>query len=160
VLSLAERGVRSSVLRLPPTNHGKGDHGFVATLVAIAREKGISGYVGDGSNRWPAVHRLDSAHLFCLAVERAPAGSTLHAVAEEGVRIRDVAEVIGRHLDLPVVSVAPANAAEHFGWMGAFIGVDSPASNTLTRELLGWQPTQPGLIDDLNQGHYFRSPPA
>jgi nucleoside-diphosphate-sugar epimerase len=157
VLSLADRGVRSSVLRLPPTNHGEGDHGFVASLVAIAREKGVSGYLGDGSNRWPAVHRLDSAHLFCLAVERAPAGSTLHAVADEGVRIRDVAEVIGRHLEIPVVSVAPEKSVEHFGWMGAFIGTDSPASSELTQELLGWQPVQPGLIEDLDQGHYFRT---
>ena len=160
VLSLAGRDVRSSVLRLPPTNHGEGDKGFIATLVAIARDRGVSGYIGDGSNRWPAVHRLDSAHLFCLAVQRAPAGSTLHAVAEEGVPIRDVAEVIGRHLDLPVVSVAPENAAEHFGWMGAFIGRDSPASSALTRELMGWQPTHIGLIEDLEQGHYFRNPSA
>jgi nucleoside-diphosphate-sugar epimerase len=154
-LSLASRGVRSSVLRLPPTNHGQGDHGFMATLVEIAREKGVSGYVGDGSNRWPAVHRLDTAHLFCLAVENAPAGSTLHAVADEGVPIRDIAQVIGRHLDLQVVSLAPEDAAAHFTWMAGFIGIDSPASSALTREQLGWQPAQPGLIDDLNQGHYF-----
>jgi len=155
VLSLASRGVRSSVVRLPPTNHGDGDHGFIAALVGIARDKGVSGYIGDGSNRWPAVHRLDSAHLFRLALEQAPAGSTLHAVADEGVSIRAVAEVIGRHLDLPVVSIAPEDAAAHFAWLGAFIGADSPASSTLTRELLGWHPTQPGLIDDLDKGHYF-----
>jgi nucleoside-diphosphate-sugar epimerase len=157
VLSLASRGVRSSVVRLSPTNHGKGDHGFMATIVATARDKGVSGYVGDGANRWPAVHRLDSAHLFCLALERAPAGSTLHGVADEGVPIRDVAEVIGRHLDLPVVSIAPEDAPAHFTWMARFIGVDGPASSDLTRDLLGWEPAQPGLIEDLDQGHYFES---
>jgi nucleoside-diphosphate-sugar epimerase len=156
VLSLASRGVRSSVLRLPPTNHGDGDHGFVASLVGIARDKGVSGYIGDGTNRWPAVHRLDSAQLFRLALERAPAGSTLHAVADEGVPIRDIAEVIGRHLDLPMVSIAQEQAGDHFTWMAGFIGVDSPASSVLTRELLGWQPTRPGLIADLDQGHYFK----
>jgi nucleoside-diphosphate-sugar epimerase len=157
-LSLASRGVRSSVVRLPPTNHGEGDNGFMATLVGIARGKGVSGYIGDGSNRWPAVHRLDSAHLFRLALEQAPAGSTLHAVADEGVPIRDVAEVIGRHLDVPVASVPPGQAAEHFSWLGGFIGADSPASSALTRELLGWQPTQPRLIEDLDKGHYFHNP--
>jgi nucleoside-diphosphate-sugar epimerase len=158
VLSLASRGVRSSVVRLSPTNHGKGDHGFMATLVAIARDKGVSAYVGDGSNRWPAVHRLDSAHLFCLALEGAPAGSTLHGVADEGVPIRDIAEVIGRHLNAPVVSITAGDAAAHFTWMAGFIALDSPASSALTRELLGWQPVQPGLIDDLEQGHYFEGP--
>jgi nucleoside-diphosphate-sugar epimerase len=155
-LSLASQGVRSSVVRLPPTNHGDGDHGFLATLVAIAREKGVAGYIGDGTNRWPAVHRLDSARLFALALEHAPAGSTLHAVADEGVPIREIAEVIGRHLDLPVVSIPPENAAEHFTWMAGFLAPDSPASSALTRELLGWEPTQPGLIADLDQGHYFQ----
>jgi nucleoside-diphosphate-sugar epimerase len=159
-LALATRGVRSSVLRLPPTNHGDGDNGFIAILVGLAREKGVSGYIGDGANRWTAVHRLDSARLFRLAVEGAPAGSTLHAVAEEGVPIREVAEAIGRHLQLPVVSVAPEKAGEHFGWLGAFLALDSPASSALTRELLGWEPTQPGLIADLDQGHYFRVPAA
>ncbi len=155
VLSLASRGVRSSVLRLPPTNHGDGDNGFMATLVRIARDKGVSGYVADGTNRWPAVHRLDSAHLFRLAVESAPAGSTLHAIADEGVPLHDIAGVIGRHLDLPVVSIAPDKASEHFAPLGGFVGIDSPASSALTRELLAWEPTQPGLIDDLDQGHYF-----
>jgi nucleoside-diphosphate-sugar epimerase len=159
-LSFASRGVRSSVLRLPPTVHGDGDHGFIAALVGIARDKGVSGYVGDGSNRWPAAHRFDAANLFCLALEQAPAGSVLHAVADEGVPIRAVAEVIGRHLDLPVESVSPENADEHFAWMGGFIGIDGPASSALTRELLGWQPTHPGLIDDLEKGHYFRGLPA
>jgi nucleoside-diphosphate-sugar epimerase len=156
-LSLAARGVRSSVVRLPPTNHGDGDNGFMATLVGIAREKGVSGYIGDGTNRWPAVHRLDSARLFHLALETAPAGSTLHAVADEGVPIRDIAEVIGRHLDLPVVSIAPEDAGEHFTWLAGFLGLDAPASSALTREQMGWQPTQPGLIEDLEQGHYFHA---
>jgi nucleoside-diphosphate-sugar epimerase len=157
-LSLASRGVRSSVVRLPPTNHGDGDHGFVPALVGIARGKGVSGYIGDGTNRWPAVHRLDSAHLFRLALEGAPAGSTLHAVADEGVTIREIADVIGRHLNLPAVSISPEDAAEHFTWLANFVSLDSPASSVLTRELLGWQPTHPGLIEDLDQGHYFFTP--
>jgi nucleoside-diphosphate-sugar epimerase len=144
VLSFASRAVRSSVVRLPPTNHGEGDSGFVAALVGIARDKGVSGYIGDGANRWPAVHRLDSARLFRLALEGAPAGSTLHAVAEEGVPIRDIAEVIGRHLEVPVTAIASGG----------------PASSAFTRELMGWQPTRPELIDDLDQGHYFHKPPA
>ena len=157
-LSLPSRGVRSSIVRLPPTNHGAGDHGFMATIVGIARDKGASGYIGDGTNRWPAVDRFDSAHLFCVALEKAPAGSTLHAVAEEGVPIRDIAEVIGRHLNLPVVSVAPEDAAEHFAWLADLLALDSPAASALTRESLSWEPTRPGLIADLDQGHYFRRP--
>lgn len=156
-LALASRGVRSSVVRLSPTCHGEGDNGFMAALVAIARAKGVSGHIGDGASRWPAVHRLDAARLFRLAVERAPAGTVLHGVAEQGVAIRDVAEVIGRHLGVPVTSVAPEAAAEHFAWLSAFLGLDSPASNTLTRELLGWEPVHPGLIEDLGKGHYFAS---
>lgn len=156
-LSFAAHGVRSSVLRLPPTVHGDGDNGFLAALVAIARAKGVSGYLGDGSNRWPATHRTDAAHLFRLAVENAPAGSVLHAVADEGVPIRAVAEIIGRHLDLPVVAIPADDAQDHFGWLAAFLAADSPASSTLTRDLLGWQPTQPGLIDDLDKGHYFET---
>jgi nucleoside-diphosphate-sugar epimerase len=156
VLSLSSRGVRSSVVRLPPTNHGDGDNGFIATLVGIAREKGVSGYIGDGTNRWPAVHRLDSARLFHLALEQTSAGSTLHAVADEGVPIRDVAEVIGRHLELPVVSISPEDAGEHFTWLAGFLAIDAPASSEQTRELLGWQPSQLGLIADLDQGHYFQ----
>ncbi|WP_030838430.1 SDR family oxidoreductase [Streptomyces hygroscopicus] len=158
VLALASRGIRSSVVRLSPTCHGEGDNGFMAALVAIARAKGVSGHVGDGTNRWPAVHRLDAARLFRLAVEKAPAGSVLHGVAEEGVPIRDIAEVIGRHLGLPVASVAPEAAPGHFTWLSRFLGLDAPSSNTLTRELLGWQPTQPGLLEDLEEGHYFRTP--
>ncbi|MFD6277340.1 SDR family oxidoreductase [Streptomyces sp. NPDC060209] len=155
VLGLASHGVRSSVVRLSPTCHGEGDNGFMAGLVAMARAHGASGYIGDGANRWPAVHRLDAARLFRLAFEKAPAGSVLHGVADEGVAIRDIAEVIGRHLDVPVTSVAPADAAEHFSWLGGVIGLDAPASHTLTGELLGWQPTRPGLLEDLEKGHYF-----
>ncbi|WP_406445258.1 SDR family oxidoreductase [Streptomyces sp. NBC_00631] len=154
-LHLASRGVRSSVVRLAPTCHGEGDKGFMATLVDIARERGVSGYVGDGANRWPAAHRLDVGRLFRLAVEKAPAGSVLHGAGEDGVAIRAVAEVIGRHLGVPVVSVAPADAAEHFTWLGGFIGLDSPASSTATRELLDWRPSHPGLVEDLDKGHYF-----
>jgi nucleoside-diphosphate-sugar epimerase len=158
VLSLASRGVRSSVVRLPPTVHGEGDHGFMATLVGIARDRGVSGYIGGGSNSWPAVHRIDAAHVFCLALEKASAGSVLHGVADEGVPIRDIAEVIGRHLDLPEVAIPPEDAGEHFAWLAGFLAADSPASSTLTRELMGWHPTQPGLIDDLDKGHYFHNP--
>ncbi len=154
-LSFASRNVRSSVVRIPPTAHGDGDGGFIASLVGIARDRGVSGYIGDGSNRWPAVHRLDAARVFALALERAPAGSTLHAVAEEGVPIRAIAEVIGRHLDVPVLAVSPDDSGAHFGWLAPLLAADSPASSVLTRELLGWQPTQPGLIADLDEGHYF-----
>ncbi|POX43743.1 SDR family oxidoreductase [Streptomyces sp. Ru72] len=157
VLALASRGVRSSVVRLSATCHGEGDNGFMATLVAIARAKGVSGYIGDGANRWPAVHRFDAARLFRLAVEKAPAGSVLHGAAEEGVPIRDIAEVIGRHLDLPTASVPPEAASEHFSWLGAFLRADAPLSNTLTRELLDWEPTQPDLLTDLDKGHYFHA---
>ncbi|MGY0061913.1 SDR family oxidoreductase [Streptomyces sp. LZ34] len=155
--SFASRDIRSSVVRLAPTVHGEGDHGFMATLVDIARTHGVSGYIGDGTNRWPAVHRSDAAHLIRLALEKAPAGSVLHAIAEEGVQIRAVAEVIGRHLEVPVASVSPEDSAEHFTWLAGFLATDSPASSALTRELLGWQPTHPGLIDDLGEGHYFRT---
>ena len=142
-------------MRLPPSVHDDGDHGFVAALIDIAREKGVSGHIGDGSNRWPAVHRLDAARLFRLALETAPAGSVLHGVADEGVPVREIAEVIGRHLDLPVVAIAPEDAGEHFGWLAHFLAADVPATSALTRELVGWRPTHPGLIDDLDQGHYF-----
>ncbi|HEX4421594.1 MAG TPA: SDR family oxidoreductase [Kofleriaceae bacterium] len=155
-LALADRGVRSSVLRLPPTVHGDGDNGFIAMTVAVARDKGAAAYIGDGANRWPAVHRLDAARLFRLAFEDAPAGSVLHAVADEGVPMRAIAEVIGRHLDVPVISTPPEAAADHFGWLAAFLGLDTPATSELTRKLLGWQPEHLGLIDDLEQGHYFR----
>jgi nucleoside-diphosphate-sugar epimerase len=158
--SFASRGVRSSVLRLPPTVHGDGDNGFMATVVGIARATGTSGYLGDGTNRWPAVHRSDAARLFRLAVEQAPAGSTLHAVGEEGVPIRAVAEVIGRQLDLPVAAVSPEDAEAHFTFLAHFLGLDSPASSAWTQETLGWQPTGPGLLDDLGHAYYFRAMPA
>jgi nucleoside-diphosphate-sugar epimerase len=154
-IALSERGVRSSVVRLSPSVHGEGDHGFVSALINVAREKGVSGYIGDGSNRWPAVHRLDAAHLFRLALEQAPAGAVLHGVADEGVPIRAIAEVIGRHLDLPVVAIAPEDAAEHFGWLGTALAADNPTSSALTRERLQWHPVQPGLLADLDRGHYF-----
>jgi nucleoside-diphosphate-sugar epimerase len=150
-LGLATRGVRSCVMGLPRTVHGDGDHGFIAILVAIARDKGVSGYVGDGSSRWPAVHVLDAAHLFRLAVERAPAGSRLHAVGDEGVPTRDIAAVIGRHLNLPTASAPP----QDFGFLGQILAIDQPASSALTSELMGWHPVQPGLIEDLDKGHYF-----
>ncbi|MDR3331907.1 MAG: SDR family oxidoreductase [Synergistaceae bacterium] len=149
-LDMTARGVRTSVVRLPRSVHGKGDHGFIAILTGIARDKGVSGYVGDGSNRWPALHVLDAARLFRLAVEKAPAGSVLHAVADEGVPIRDIAAVIGRHLNLPTAPLP----AEDFGFLGMILAVDQPASSILTRELLGWQPVQVGLIEDLDKGHY------
>jgi nucleoside-diphosphate-sugar epimerase len=153
VLALADRGVRPIVVRLSPTVHGEHDHGFVSVLVQIARDKGVSGYVGDGQNRWNAVHRDDAARLFRLAVENAPAGSVLHAVGEEAIAVRDLATVIGEHLDVPVTSVPPEGAAEHFGWLGAFLAVDAPASSAITQELLGWRPTGPGLLEDV-AAHY------
>jgi len=156
VSSLASSGVRSSSVRLSPTVHGDGDHNFVAAFVGIARDKRVSGYIGEGQNHWPAVHRFDAARLFRLALERAPAGSVLHGVADEGVPVRAIAEVIGRQLDLPATSIAPEEAGEHFGWLAGFVALDVRASSALTRERLGWQPTHPGLIDDLEQGHYFR----
>ncbi|WEP00104.1 SDR family oxidoreductase [Streptomyces sp. FXJ1.172] len=157
-LELAPRGIRSCVVRLSPTCHGEGDNGFMTSLIAVARDKGVSGYIGDGSNRWPAVHRFDAARLFRLAAEKAPAGSVLHGCAEEGVPLREIAEVIGRHLGVPVTSVAPEAAAGHFGWLSGFVGLDAPMSSTFTRELLDWQPTHLGLLDDLDKGHYFRTP--
>ena len=156
-LALAGKGVRSSVVRLPPTTHGRGDHGFIPTVIQIARQKGLSGHVGDGSNVWSAVHRSDAARAFRLALEQAPAGSVWHAVGEQGVPTRTIAEVIGRHLDIPVQSIAPADAVEHFGWMGVFWGMNAPASSVVTQGRLGWTPTGPGLLEDLEQGHYFRT---
>jgi nucleoside-diphosphate-sugar epimerase len=156
-LDLAKRGLRSSVVRLPPTTHGQGDRGFIPTLIRIARERGVSGYVGDGSNVWSAVHRSDAAKVYRLAVEQGAAGSVWHAVAEQGVATRAVAEVIGRHLGVPVVSISPDKASEHFGWMGRFWASSLPASSALTQERMGWHPAGPGIIEDLEQGHYFCS---
>ena len=154
-LALAERGVRATVVRLPPSVHGAGDYGFVPMLIKIAREKGISAYVGTGQNRWPAVHRLDAAHLYRLAVEQAAAGSKLHGVGEEGVPTIEIATAIGRHLNIPIVTQSPDEAANHFGWIARFFAFDCPATSTQTQQQLGWQPTQPGLLADLDQGHYF-----
>lgn len=151
----AGRGVRSSIVRLPPSVHGNGDHGFVHALIAIAREKGVAAYIGDGGNRWPAVHRLDVARLFRLALENGTAGARYHGVADEGIAIRDIAAVIGRHLNLPVVSKSAEEAAAHFGWLATALGLDCPASAAQTQEQLGWKPTQPGLIEDLDQPHYY-----
>jgi nucleoside-diphosphate-sugar epimerase len=155
-LSLRGIGVRSSVLRFPPTVHGDGDNGFMATFVGIARQRGVAAYVGDGTNRWPAVHRTDAARLARLAVEAAPAGSILHAVGDEGVPFREIAEAMGRHLGVPAPSIPPADAAEHFAPLGHFVAMDSPATAAVTRELLGWEPTGPGLLEDLEQDHYYR----
>jgi nucleoside-diphosphate-sugar epimerase len=151
VLKSTERGVRASLVRLPRSVHGEGDaHGLIARLIDAGRQKGIAAYVGDGTARWPAVHVLDAAHLFRLALEQAPAGSVLHAVGDEGVAIRDVAEVAGRRLGLPVTSVE----AGELGFLGALLAIDQPASAEKTRELLGWQPAHPGLLDDLEKGYY------
>ncbi|PYX23710.1 MAG: 3-beta hydroxysteroid dehydrogenase [Acidobacteria bacterium] len=154
-LALAARGIRASVLRLPPSVHGNGDHGFVPRLISIAREKGVSAFIGDGLNRWPAVHRLDAAHLYRLALEKGSAAARYHGVADEGVATREIAEVIGRQLNVPVVSKSREEAADHFGWIALFFGIDGPASSALTQERLGWRPVQPGLIADLNAAHYF-----
>ena len=154
-IALSKRGVRSSIVRLSPTNHGEGDRGFVPQIINIARTKGVSAYPGDGSNRWPAVHRLDTAHLFRLALEKASAGSVLHSVAEEGVPVREIADVIGRRLGVPVSALPVEKASEHFGFLGGFFSADCPTSSTLTRQRLEWQPVQPSLLADLDGDYYF-----
>jgi nucleoside-diphosphate-sugar epimerase len=155
-IALAERGVRSSAIRLAPSVHGPADsHGFVPRLISIARDKGASACVGDGSNRWPAVHELDAARLYRLALESAPAGTRLHGVGDEGIAFADIADAIGRRLDLPVVSISRDEAADRFGFLGALVAADIPASSTATQALLGWRPEHPGLIADLETGRYF-----
>ncbi|MEV5839607.1 SDR family oxidoreductase [Nocardia sp. NPDC052112] len=159
VVALADRGVRSAVVRLPPTVHSSLDrHGFIPTLIAIARDKGVAAYVGEGNNRWPAGHTLDAAHLYRVALETAPAGSRLHAVDDEGVPFREIAAAIGRHLDLPVAGIPAEQADAHFGYLGRLVALDNPTSSARTRELLTWKPTHPGLIEDLDQRHYFNAP--
>jgi nucleoside-diphosphate-sugar epimerase len=153
-LEFVDRGVRSIALRFSPTVHGTRDHGFIAVLSQIARDKGVAGYPGDGTNRWPAVHVADAARMTVLGLERASAGTRLHAVAEEGVPTREIAEAIGRAFDLPVASVPADQVAEHFGWLGGFFAADAPASSAVTRELLGWTPTGPTIVADIDAGAY------
>jgi nucleoside-diphosphate-sugar epimerase len=154
-LSFASNGVRVSVVRLPPSVHGDGDHGFVPILIGIARQKGASAYIGEGLNQWPAVHRLDAAHLYRLVLEKGVPGARYHGVAEEGIPFRDIAGVIGRRLNLPVIARSREEAAEHFGWFSHFAAIDNKASSLQTRQQLDWQPKQPGLVADLDQPSYF-----
>jgi nucleoside-diphosphate-sugar epimerase len=156
-LSLVPQGVRVSVMRLPPTVHGDGDHGFVPILIGLARDKGAAAFVGDGNNRWPAVHRLDAAQLYKLVLEKGSAGGVYHAVAEQGVPFREIAGVIGRRLNVPVVSKTPEEAAQHFGWFAHFAAIDNPSSSAQTQDQLGWRPTRPGLISDLDHPRYFQT---
>jgi len=156
VIALADKGVRSSVVRLPPTVHSHLDHhGFVPTLIAIAREKGYAGYPGDGDNVWPAGHTLDAARIYRLAIESAPAGTRLHAVGDEGIPFREIAATFGRMLDIPTRSIPAEEGEAYFSWLSAFVDTDNPTSAALTRRALGWKPEHPGLIEDLEQGHYF-----
>ncbi len=156
-LSLSKRGVRTSIIELCPSVHGEGDSGFVPQLIEIARTTGISAYVGEGNNRWPAVHRQDAARLYRLAVEQAEAGTRLDGVGDEGVAFKEIASVIGKHLNVPVVSIAQEEAHAHFGFLGALVGLDIPRSSHSTQQILGWQPTYPSLLADLEQGQYFNS---
>ncbi|HEX3782229.1 MAG TPA: SDR family oxidoreductase [Pseudonocardiaceae bacterium] len=153
VIALAEQGVRSSVVRLPPTVHSLGRFSFASGLIALARASGVAGYLGDGNNRWPSADTRDVGRLYRLALESAPAGSRLHAVAEDGVALREVAMAIGRRLGVPVASIAAEDAERHFGYLSGVIGLDNPSSSRLTRDLLGWTPTRPGLISDLDEEH-------
>lgn len=149
------QGVRAMSMRLPPSVHGAGDHGFVPMLINLAREKGVAAYVGDGSNRWPAVHRLDAARLYRLALESATAAACLHPIGDEGIAIRDIAQVIGRQLGVPLKSVTPEEATGHFGWMAPFIQFDCPAAGEKTRRQFDWTPTEPGLLAELDSEIYF-----
>lgn len=159
VVALAERGIRSSVVRLTPTVHSALDHhGFIPALISVARRSGVAAYVGDGANRWPAVHTLDAARLYRLALESAPAGARLHAVGDEQIPFRRIAEVIGRRLGLPVAGIEAAQAEAYFGFLAAHVQADNPSSSVLTQDLLGWKPVGPGLVEDLALGHYFDAP--
>jgi nucleoside-diphosphate-sugar epimerase len=153
-LALADRGVRSMSVRFSPTVHGAGDHGFIARIIDADRSHGAAAYVGDGENRWPAVHRSDAARLVRLGIEHAPGGSVLHAVAEEGIAMRDIADAISRRFELPATAISPEDAGARFGFIGQFVGLDMPASSAITRELLGWEPTGPTLVDDIQDGGY------
>jgi nucleoside-diphosphate-sugar epimerase len=153
-LALADRGVRSMSVRFAPTVHGAGDHGFIAQIVAADRDHGVAGYVGTGENRWAAVHRSDAAGLVRLAMEHAAAGSVVHVVAEEGIPMRDVAEAIGRRFELPATAISPEQAGARFGFLGQFVGLDMAASSAITRERLGWEPTGPTLVQDIEAGAY------
>lgn len=152
---LAERGVNASTIRLPPSVHGDGDHGFIPIVIGMALEKGESVYAGEGKNRWPGVHRLDAAVAYRLALEKPTRGARYHVTAEEGVPFKEIAEVIGRRLNLPVVSKSPEGAAEHFGWFARFAGIDAAASSAWTRAHLGWEPKQRGLLEDIDHERYF-----
>jgi len=159
VTGFAERGVRSSVVRVPPITHSTLDrHGFARTLIAIAKQTGIAGYPGDGANRWPAGHTLDVAHLYRLALEHAPAGTRWHAAGDEGIQVREIAQSIGDHLGMPTASIPDGRLESHFGFLARVITLDNPTSTLATRRILGWEPVHPALIADFEHGDYFTAP--